>query len=517
MKLNYKRTIFVGFAFLLICAFWQAYDSIIPKILTDKFGLSQTVSGVIMALDNVFALFLLPIFGMLSDRTKTKYGKRTPFIVIGTVLAIIFLVGLSVPDAMQRSNIDDIIGAEGEAYTDSLDVLWSENPEILVDGAKVRLQDAINEADFKAIPAEGETEAEKDAFTKFVTPARQAYAAAKTRENPGAIIFLIVILFVLLVAMGTFRSPAVALMPDVTLRPLRSKGNAIINLMGTAGGILVLVMGIIFGTGKVANTHMSYTVFFSVVAGLMLVSLVVFLWKVREPKWAAEMEAESRALGLEKEETEESAGENTRKLTRGELISLILLLSSVVFWFMGYNAVTTKYSVYAGAVLQMDYNTTLLIAQAAAIVAYIPVGFISSKIGRKKMILVGVGLLGAAFLFASFLSAGSSVLLMDVLFIMAGIGWASINVNSYPMVVELARGSNVGKYTGYYYTASMAAQVITPVLSGLFMDNISMRALFPYAAIFVAFALCTMLFVKHGDSKPDAGETVLAGIGGGDD
>ena len=279
----------------------------------------------------------------------------------------------------------------------------------------------------------------------------------------------------------------------------------------------MLVLGIIFGTGQVKNTHMSYTVFFSVVAGVMLVSLVIFLWKVREPKWAAEMEAESRLLGLEQDDAEESAGENTRKLTRGEMLSLILILTSVVFWFMGYNAVTTKYSVYASSVLQMDFNTTLLIAQAAAIVAYIPVGLISSKIGRKKMILIGIGLLGTAFLFASFLSAGSSVLIMDALFIMAGIGWASINVNSYPMVVELARGSNVGKYTGYYYTASMSAQVVTPVLSGLFMDNISMRALFPYAAVFVAFALCTMLFVKHGDSKPDAGETMLAGIGGGDD
>ena len=125
MKLNYKRTIFVGFAFLLITAFWQAYDSIIPKILTDKFGLSQTISGAIMALDNVFALFLLPIFGTLSDRTKTKFGKRTPFIVIGTILAVIFLIGLAVPDAMQRNNIDAVIGAEGEAYTESLAVLWS--------------------------------------------------------------------------------------------------------------------------------------------------------------------------------------------------------------------------------------------------------------------------------------------------------------------------------------------------------------------------------------------------------
>ena len=153
----------------------------------------------------------------------------------------------------------------------------------------------------------------------------------------------------------------------------------------------------------------------------------------------------------------------------------------------------------------MDYNTTLLIAQGAAIISYLPAGIIASKIGRKKTILAGVVMLTAAFAIASFLRAGSPVLLMNVLFALAGIGWATINVNSFPMVVELCSGGDIGKYTGYYYTASMAAQIITPVFSGWLMDATGrMTILFPYAAVFVGLAFLTMSFVKHGDAKPEA-------------
>ena len=283
--------------------------------------------------------------------------------------------------------------------------------------------------------------------------------------------------------------------------------------------IFALQLGILFGTGAAENALMSYTTFFAVVAGIMLVGLAVFLWKVREVRWAAEMEEETKRLALEESPEAEQAGE-MRGLSHAEKISLALILASVVFWFMGYNAVTSKYSVYAGSVLNVDYNTTLLIAQGAAIVAYLPVGLLSSKFGRKKMILAGVVILAASFFFASFLSASSpdpvKQILMPLLFALAGIGWATINVNSYPMVVELSRGSNVGKYTGFYYTASMAAQVVTPVLSGLFLDYVSMRTLFPYATVFVVLAFFTMLFVHHGDSKPVAADVVLDAVGGDD-
>ena len=147
------------------------------------------------------------------------------------------------------------------------------------------------------------------------------------------------------------------------------------------------------------------------------------------------------------------------------------------------------------------YNTTMLLAQAAAIVAYLPAGMLASKIGRKKTILGGVVLLATAFGAAAFMNSNSPTIVMNALFMLAGIAWATINVNSFPMVVEMCSGGDIGKYTGYYYTASMAAQIATPMLSGYLMDSIAMTVLFPYAAVFVALAFVTMFFVKHGDSK----------------
>ncbi len=233
----------------------------------------------------------------------------------------------------------------------------------------------------------------------------------------------------------------------------------------------------------------------------MLVALAVFLWRVNEPKFAAEMEEESKKYHID-EAADADGTARSRKLSGAELRSLLLILASVVFWFMGYNAVTSKYSVYAGKVLALDYNSTLMIANVAAIVSYLPVGMVASKIGRKKSILGGIVMLTSAFFVASFLREGSSALVMNCMFALAGIGWATINVNSFPMVVELSRGGDVGKYTGFYYTASMAAQTITPWISGTFMDKIGLTTLFPYASIFVALAFMTMLFVKHGDSRP---------------
>ena len=535
MKLNYKRTIFVGFAFFLISAFWQAYDTIVPKIMTDKFGLAQSISGAVMALDNIFALFLLPFFGALSDRIMTKRGRRTPFILIGTLVAALLLVSLSFPDSAQLKNLDGVTATEGAAYEEALGTLWDADLSVRLEeessdsktageilaginpfsgNTKKPLQELISREDFVKITPKDAAGNANPAYNALVVPARQAYAARVTTQNPAPLVAFMCILFFVLVAMGTFRSPAVALMPDVTVKPLRSKANAVINLMGTAGGVCILILGAVMGTGTTANALMSYTVFFIIVAALMLTALAIFLWRVREPQWASEMQAESKRLGLDAEKKETPVGEK-RKLTPAERRSLVLILASVVLWFMGYNAVTSKYSVYAGSVLGMDYNTTLLIANIAAIISYIPVGFISSKFGRKKTILAGIVILSTSFFAACFLRAGSPVALMNVLFAMAGIGWATINVNSYPMVVELATGSDVGRYTGYYYTASMAAQVVTPVLSGVFLD-IRFTTLFPYATLFVMAAFVTMLTVRHGDAKPDAKKTVLDGIGGED-
>ena len=503
MKLNYKRTILVGFAFFLISAFWQAYDATIPVILTNKFGMSQTWSGVIMALDNILAVFMLPVFGALSDKCSTRFGKRTPFITIGTILAACAIVCLSFVDNMQLKNIADVAAIDDPAAMAVIYDTQADRELLTPEGDTIILSEEFTKDEFVAIrckvtdPASGKTITNPD-YTNFVAPARQAYAAQATAKNTLPLILFVALLLIVLVSMATFRSPAVALMPDVTVKPLRSKANAIINLMGTAGGILVLVLGMVFSTSAVQNALMSYTTYYCVIAGIMLTALTIFLTTVREPKWAKEMAADSIKYGVEEEVKDE--GEK-RELSASEKRSLLLILASIALWYFGYNAVTSKYAVYASNILDKDYNTTMLLAQAAAIVSYIPSGNIASRFGRKKTILAGVIMLGTAFALAAFMRASSPTWMMNAMFILAGMAWATINVNSFPMVVEMCSGGDIGKYTGFYYTASMSAQIATPMLSGFLMDQMGMTVLFPYAAIFVGAAFLTMSQVRHGDAK----------------
>ena len=500
MKLNYKRTILVGFAFFLISAFWQAYDATIPVILINKFGMSQTWSGVIMALDNILAVFMLPLFGTLSDKHRSKRGKRTPFITLGTIVAAVALIGLSFVDNMQLQNIAPVAAIDDPAALVTIYEAKADTVLKTPEGEEYVLRDLYTQEEFSQITCkiqDGDKTVTNPEYTNYVAPARQDYAADVTAENPSALILFVALLLVILIAMATFRSPAVALMPDVTVKPLRSKANAVINLMGTAGGILVLVMGMVFKTSSVENALMRYVSYYCMIAGVMLAALFIFRLTVNEPKWAAKMQQDSIALGLEEEEEQAEK----RSLTKSEKRSLILILLSIALWYFGYNAVTSKYSVYATNILNKDYNTTMLLAQAAAIVAYLPAGMVASKIGRKKTILIGVVMLTAAFGGAAFMRAATPTVLMNLMFILAGVAWATINVNSFPMVVEMCSGGDIGKYTGYYYTASMAAQILTPMLSGLLMDTIAETVLFPYAAIFVALAFVTMSLVKHGDAK----------------
>ena len=524
MKLNYKRTIFVGFAFFLICAFWQAYDNIVPKILTERFGISQTASGIVMALDNILALFMLPMFGVISDKCKSKMGRRTPFILFGTILAVTLLLSLSFVDNAQLKKIEAVTDIESATVRETIYDYDYDGVIITPEGDKFVLAETTDEEDcrtftkdeFLSIKTFDEKGKATDDYTNYVVSARQAYIYQEiTSKDPSTLIILIALLFVLLISMATFRTPAVSLMPDVTPKPLRSKGNAIINLMGTLGGSLILGVGILLGTGNVKNTFINYYPYFIVVGIIMLGCLVAFMLTVHEKKFVSDMESESAAMGIVENPELDESGEK-RKLSRGEMKSLILILSSVVLWFFGYNAVTSKYSVYAGQVLNLDYNTTLLVANIAALIAYIPVGIISSKIGRKKSIMAGVTILASAFFIAAFMRNGTPLIVMTILFVLAGIGWATINVNSFPMVVELAKGGDVGKYTGFYYTASMAAQTITPVLSGIVIDNFGMTKLFPYATVFVALAFVTMFFVKHGDAKPEK-QGALESLAGADD
>lgn len=408
MKLNYKRTFFIGLAFLSIQSFWQLYDNIIPLILQNTFGIGETLTGGIMAIDNILALFLLPLFGSFSDRVDSRFGKRTPFIVIGTIISVIFMVLIPIAN-----------------------------------------------------------------------------------EQKSFILFFISLGIVLL-SMGTYRSPAVALMPDLTPKPLRSKANAVINLMGAVGGIITLIL-IRFLVPAESNPN--YTTLFISVAIFMLLTVIILVLTIKEKKL-------SKEINIEDEEEYEEISED-KDMPKDVKRSLQFLLASVVLWFMAYNAVTTAFSRYAVRVWGMvggTFANALLIAMAAAIIAFIPIGHVSSIIGRKKTIIMGIILMSASY-FAGFLFVDYHPMI-NVVFAFTGFGWAAINVNSYPMVVEMSKSSDIGKYTGLYYTFSMSAQILTPVLSGFLLENVSYRTLFPYSVVFSILSLCTMIFVKHGDSKP---------------
>ncbi len=433
MKLNYKQTVLIGFAFMSILAFWQFYDQVIPYILENRFGLNTFATNAIMSIDNVLALFMLPLFGMLSDRTNTRLGKRTPYVLFGTITASILLIALSF-------------------------------------------------------------------FEKklFLT---------------GFMITLIS----LLVVMSTYRSPAVAYMPDVTEKPLRSKGNAVINLVGYIGGIFAtIVMMVLLKSEKNASGEsvyaagQSFTVVFVSIAVFMLISVLVMVFFVKENK----------LKHVDDGDADEVQTDSRKVLTRGEKISFALILISVFLWFCAYNAVTTAFSRYCVNVWGVSVGKSsgyLLLATVAAIAAFLPLGLLSSRVGRKKTVLIGIALMAVCFAAAGFIRHETPV--MYAVFAFVGIGWAAINVNSYPMAVEIGSGSDIGKYTGLYYTFSMAAQILTPLLSGLIITktDLGYATLFPYAVIFSVASFVTMSFVRHGDYKPELKSAVMENLSGTDD
>ncbi len=435
MKLDYKRTVLVGLAFFAISAFWQMYDNIIPKILENTFDLGETATGIVMAMDNVLALVLLPVFGALSDRA----GRRIPFIVVGTILSVVLTISL-------------------------------------------------------------------------------IFLNAPTRLVP-----FLCVLGALLLSMSLYRSPAVALMPDVTPKPLRSRGNAVINLMGSVGGGFTLVATILL-VKKDANGVENYTSLFITVAVVMAIAVFVMVLTVNEKVLKQNMIDINYGVDPSVEERSESSSD---KLPRDVRRSLILILVSVALWFFAYNAITTAFSRYAENVWGMGTGAAsvcLMVAMVAALIGFIPIGHLSARLGRKRTILIGVATLTIALGVAA-LFARNFTWWFYPLFALVGIGWAAINVNSFPMVVEISKSGDIGKYTGYYYTFSMAAQILTPVLSGALIESVEKATgsvvegysvLFPYAFVFSALAFVTMSFVRHGDVKPELSSN-LEMLGGGDD
>ena len=602
MKLNYKRTIKVGLAFAIIMLFWTAYDFVVPLLLERAFGLSNSLRGVVMGIDNVLSLFLLPIFGKWSDNINTKRGKRTPFVFIGTILSVVIMIFVPITASAQlkdakilrnkiyavETNADFTYEAsDGRVYTsadefykmmyetesksgvgfaysdhdylklndkntleDYLEVAHYGVTEIKKDGGKYyryettiiypsRITEAveISEAEYKEIKAHNEE------YQRFVEPGIAVFASEEvnvkiTKVHPERIGIYLAVLFLVLVAMASFRSPAVALMPDVTPKPLRSQANAMINLMGGIGGAIAFV---IYTAGFIIADN-PFTQIFAVCAAAMVLLLVAFLFLVNEPKYVEECKKECEAYGISNDDeavelgapAKEEQGEEAEAVSEEELAarkkkherafkrSFFFILASTFMWFMGYNAISSNLSVYCTKVLNQSAGVASIISgvsMAVSAIAFIPVGILAVKIGRRKSVLLGFSLAVVSFVLVFLFVRPDHMAkyLFAIFYLIAGFGLIITNVNTFPMVLELSSSSNVGKYTGYYYISTMSAQAVTPFISGLVMDYFEDQYLFLYSAVCVVIAFVFMFFTRYGDSKPVPAKSALEYLGAGDD
>lgn len=630
LKLDYPQTFKVGFAFAIIMLFWTAYDFVVPLLLEHAYGLPSWARGLIMGLDNLLSLFMLPLFGKLSDNAKgklvKKWGRRTPFIVIGTVCAVVLMVFVPVATLKQQAKAQDltasieaklnddtfmqplledwydnaVAGKEGSA--NYCDLTYLNNNKVTRDqfvslrydskmtskkavlnmlGATTYYYDGEVVEDLSATSPTGKTYQEivdsNAAYKKYVAAGMNNYISNEVHENLTktdagikSLVVYMVILLLVLIAMATFRSPAVALMPDVTPKPLRSQANAIINLCGGIGGaIAFLIYTIVLFGQRLEN----YVIIFGSVAAGMLLLLAGFLALVNERKMVAKCqeickkyeiddfadgenpeaekfaeelihegdaeynldskpdgEVQELVNGTAKEEIApetlefaQQVVENTKKkrqslkelwagksdLEKGRLKSFLLILASIFMWFMGYNAVSSNLSIYTTKSLNLSAGVASIISGVSmgiSAIAFIPVGYMAAKIGRRKSIMIGFGMAVVSFVLICFSvrpsdKAAVPAVLFALFYLIAGFGLIIANVNTFPMVTELSTAETVGQYTGYYYVATMSAQAITPAIGGAIMDAGGNQYLFLYSAVCIVIAIVLMLFVKHGDSK----------------
>lgn len=632
LKLDYPQTFKVGFAFAIIMLFWTAYDFVVPLLLEHAYGLPSWARGIIMGLDNLLSLFMLPLFGKLSDNAKgklvKKWGRRTPFIVIGTVCAVVLMVFVPVATLKQQakaqelttqieSQLNDdsfmqplleewydnaVAGKEGSANYCDLAYLGnnkitreqfvalrydskmtSKKAVLNMLGATTYYYDGEVVEDLSAASPTGKTYQEivdsNAAYKKYVAAGMNNYISnevnekcTKAADGSGikSLVVYMVILLLVLIAMATFRSPAVALMPDVTPKPLRSQANAIINLCGGIGGaIAFLIYTVVLFGQRLEN----YVIIFGSVAAGMLLLLAGFLALVNERKMVAKCqeickeyeiddfadgenpeaekfaeelihegdaeynldskpdgEVQELVNGTAKEEIApetldfaKQVVENTKKkpvspkewwgakndLEKGRLKSFALILASIFMWFMGYNAVSSNLSIYTTKSLNLSAGVASIISGVSmgiSAIAFIPVGYMAAKIGRRKSIMIGFAMAVVSFVLICFAvrpsdNAAILAVLFALFYLIAGFGLIIANVNTFPMVTELSTAETVGQYTGYYYVATMSAQAITPAIGGAIMDVGGNQYLFLYSAVCIVIAIVLMLFVKHGDSK----------------
>ena len=603
MKLNYKRTIKVGLAFAIIMLFWTAYDFVVPLLLERAFGLSNSLRGVVMGIDNVLSLFLLPIFGKWSDNINTKRGKRTPFVFIGTILSVVIMIFVPITAAKQlkdakvlRNRIYAVETTADFTYEASDGRVYASADEFYTmmyetesksgvgyaysdhDYLKLNKKDSLEA--YLEIARHGVTEIEKDGgkyyriettvdgptrisekveitkdeynafkaqneeYQRFVEPGIAVFASEEvntkiTKVHPERIGIYLAVLFLVLVAMASFRSPAVALMPDVTPKPLRSQANAMINLMGGIGGAIAFV---IYTVGFLIADN-PFTQIFAVCAAAMVLLLIAFLFLVNEPKYVEDCKKECEAygisnddeaveLGAEEHKAEDATEEESisaeelaaskKKHERAFKRSFFFILASTFMWFMGYNAISSNLSVYCTKVLNQSAGVASIISgvsMAVSAIAFIPVGILAVKIGRRKSVLLGFSLAAVSFVLVFLFVRPDHMAkyLFAIFYLISGFGLIITNVNTFPMVLELSSSSSVGKYTGYYYISTMSAQAITPFISGLVMDYFEDQYLFLYSAVCVVIAFVFMFFTRYGDSKPVPAKSALEYLGAGDD
>ena len=600
LKLNYPQTLKVGLGFAVVMIFWTVYNFVVPLLLEQAFGFSNTIRNVIVGIASAMCMVLLPVFGKISDKSGKsklgkKFGRRTPFIVIGTVITIIamILVPISVKTQLTDSNeirtqyqgffqaedgvtativnpetgkkvtrtelltswydeaaagnyahigktdfekLKEEKGENAKAYYVSL-----YNPQIsngklmsVIGSAKYSIRNVtvtnvngtytfslaskeeaveLTEAEYEALNeiAKGYAQYVDDSANDFVS------AAVNKEVNWGYFAFFLIALMLIILAQTVIRTPAVSLMPDVTPSPLRSPGNAMINLIGgVGGGIGFLIYTVTFMFADKISLATQYWIIFGTMAASLALVLGLFILLVRERKMVENCNKICLEYGLPiYEEKEEVKVEKKPKVNmfkeygKKKMTSFLLILGAIFMWFIGYYAIANNMPIYCVKILGVSTGLASIVSGASLVVAaigFIPVGIMGRKIGRRWSVIFGFGLAIVSYLLVAICvnkASDTATIIFMACYMVSGFGLIFANVNTLPMVLEVSTPEDIGKFTGIYYIATMSAQTLGPIFGGLVMDYIGgSKALFIFSAVCVAAGAVMMLFVKHGEA-PD--------------
>ncbi|HIP88077.1 MAG TPA: MFS transporter [Anaerolineales bacterium] len=431
-RLDYKKTFLIGFGFFSTGVMWALYNTYVPIFLqagdpafdaklavqTFGFGLSATLTGFIMTLDNIAAFFIQPIMGAISDRTYTRIGRRMPYIITCAPIAVLAFALIPIAPMLIPPELNGQVG-----------------------------------------------------------------------QLTGLFAFFIASLGVMLLAMAVFRTPVIALMPDLIPSQFRSQANGVINLMGGLGGVLAFL-----GGGILYKIYRPLPFW---VGGLItLIAVGILFWKVKEPKELVESAA--------RQEPGPDIFRGLKDIPRENARSLTLLILAIFFWFVGYNAIETFFSSYGVATLGVSESTASMILSVAYItfIAFsIPSGFIAGRIGRKRTIIIGLAAFTVLLVVAFFVPVVPAVV---TLLALGGVAWSLVNINSLPMVVDTSPSEEVlGTYTGLYYVAGTLAAVVGPILNGWVIDltGRNYNMIFLVTPAFFVLAILCMLGVTKGEAK----------------